>query len=171
MPTTASGKRPSPGATGAPLADIDRFRDALTQLVGSTRRHLHIYSQNLPHALYGEPAIVQKLSDFARSSRYARVQILIADSEPLLRRPHPLLPLLQRLGSRIALKKIQPSTEPSDWEFALGDTTQVLQRADHDKWQGHYHSDNPVRVRQLQEVFAQAWLHARPDPELRQFVL
>lgn len=158
-------------AEPTPLSDIDSFRDALQQLIGSSRRHLRIYSQGLARPLYNDSKTVQRLSDFARSSRYAQVQILITDSEPLLRRPHQLLPLIQRLGSRIELRKIQPSTEPTDWEFALGDNRQLVLRADREKWQGHYHQDNPARVRQLQEVFEQAWLHARPDPELKRFVL
>ncbi|WP_299592598.1 hypothetical protein [uncultured Microbulbifer sp.] len=153
------------------LSDIESFRDALHTLAGTSRRHLRIYSQGLARPLYSDPETVQHLSDFARSSRYALIQILITDNEHLLRRPHQLLPLIQRLGSRIELRKVQASTEPTDWEFALGDATQVILRTDKEKWQGHYHPDNPVRVRQLQDVFEQAWLHARPDPELKRFVL
>lgn len=153
------------------LPDVDGFRAALKQLIVDTRRHLRIYSQVLARPLYNDSATVQLLSDFARSSRYARLQILITDSEPLLRRPHRILPLVHRLGSRIELRKIQATTEPVDWEFALGDDQRAMIRADREKWLGHYHRDNPVRTRQLRDVFEQSWLHARPDPELKRFLL
>ena len=171
MSTTGTDSQSTAKAGPVPLSDVDSFRDALQQLLRDTRRHLRIYSQNLARPLYHQSATVQLLSDFARSSRYARVQILITDSEPLLRRPHRILPLIQRLGSRIELRKIQATTEPTDWEFALGDNRQALIRSDREKWQGHYHRDNPPRVRQLQDVFEQSWLHARPDPELKRFLL
>lgn len=171
MPTTVTGSpRPMDSET-VPLTDADGFRDALLQLLRDARRQLRIYSQELARELYSDPAVVQGLSDFARSSRYAHIQILITDSDPVLRRPHRLIPLVQRLGSRIELKKIQPSTEPSDWEFALADREQVIQRSDTSKWIGSYHLQNAVRVRQLQDVFEQAWVHARPDPELKRFLL
>ncbi|WP_428821221.1 hypothetical protein [Microbulbifer sp. MCCC 1A16149] len=171
MPTTATGKRHAANSEALQLADEDSFREALQQLIGTGRRHLRIYSQSLSRALYNDPITVQGLSEFARSSRYARIQILITDSAPLLLHPHRVLPLVQRLSSRIELKKIQPTSEPTDWEFALADRDQVLQKTDLEKWVGSYHAENPVRVRQLQDIFDQAWLHARPDPEIKRLLL
>ena len=171
MSTTGTDNRPASDTDPVALSDIEGFRTALQQLIGDARRHLRIYSQSLARPLYNEAATVQLLSDFARSSRYARVQILIVDSEPLLRRPHRIPPLVQRLGSRMELRKIQAVTEPTDWEFALADSRQVLVRSDNEKWRGQYHHDNPVRARQLQDVFEQSWLYARPDPELKRFFL
>ncbi|WP_143735655.1 hypothetical protein [Microbulbifer mangrovi] len=171
MPTTATGNVPTANTEVLQLADESGFREALQQLIGACRRHLRIYSQSLPRALYSDPVTIQALSDFARSSRYARIQILITDTAPLLRHPHRILPLIQRLSSRIELKKIQPTSEPTDWEFALADRDHVLQKTDLEKWAGSYHPQNPVRVRQLQEIFDQAWLHARPDTELKRLSL
>ncbi|MBB5210365.1 hypothetical protein [Microbulbifer hydrolyticus] len=171
MSMTGTGSSGAMDSTNIPLSDAVEFHGALQQLLGKARRHLRIYSQGLARPLYNTPDTIDRLSEFARSSRYARVQILITDSDPLLSRPHRILPLLQRLGSRIELKKIQPSTEPTTWEFAIADRGLVLFRADQEKWQGHYDSNDPVGVRKLQDVFEQAWLHALPDPELKRFLL
>ena len=99
------------------------------------------------------------------------MEILITDSDPLLRQPHLLLPLIQRLDSRISLRKIQNSSEPTDWEFIIADDRLSLLVSDSTKWIGQYRGDDPVRNRKLQDVFEQSWLHARPDPALRRFVL
>ncbi|AQQ67703.1 hypothetical protein Mag101_08670 [Microbulbifer agarilyticus] len=149
----------------------EQCADALKQLIGTSRRRLRIFSQHLARQIYGDLAVVDALSEFARSSRYAQVEILITDSEPLLRQPHRLLPLLKRLQSRITLRKIQPSSEPTDWEFAIADQRLSLSVSDHLKWNGQYRSDDPVRNVKLNDVFEQHWLAARPDPALRQFVL
>ncbi|MCQ3830340.1 hypothetical protein HXX02_12870 [Microbulbifer elongatus] len=145
--------------------------EALTVLLTRSRRRVRIYSQHLARAIYHQEDCVDALSQFARRSRYARVEILIADSDPLLRQPHRLLPLTQRLNSRISLHKIQNSSEPGNWEFAIADDRQSLLIADANKWIGQYRGDDPVRNRKLQDVFEQNWLNARPDPSLRQFVL
>ncbi|WOX05671.1 DUF7931 domain-containing protein [Microbulbifer pacificus] len=170
MPTTGtadSGTNPAP----MPLETAEQFASALQRLIADARRHIVIYSQHLARPLYHEPHTVQALSDFARSSRYARVQILICDSEPLLRSPHRMLPLIQRLESRIELRKTQPGSEPDNYEFALADDRQLLLRTDGEKWLGQYQDENAVRTRQLREIFERAWLHAQPDPNLKQFFL
>lgn len=153
------------------LETAEQFASALQRLIADARRHITIYSEHLARALYHEPKTVQALSGFARSSRYARVQILINDNEPLLRQPHRLLPLIQRLGSAIELRRTLPGSQADDQEFVLADNRQLLVRSDREKWMGQYHADNPVRVRQLREVFERSWLHAQPDPNLRQFLL
>ncbi|MBY6210653.1 hypothetical protein KUV95_03750 [Microbulbifer agarilyticus] len=144
---------------------------ALTTLIGTSRRRLRIFSQHLARHIYGDIAVVEALSEFARSSRYAQLEILITNSEPLLRQPHRLLPLLKRLQSRISLRKIQPTSEPTDWEFAIADQRLSLSVADSVKWHGQLRDDDPVRNAKLNDVFEQNWLVARPDPALRQFVL
>ena len=145
--------------------------DALLQLLHESRRRVRIYSQDLARTLYHQAEIVEALSRFARSSRYARAEILITDSTALLRQPHLLLPLIQRLDSRISLRKIQNTSEPTDWEFVIADDRQSLLISDPIKWIGQYRADDPVRNRKLQDVFEQSWLNARPDPSLKRFVL
>nr|WP_010130363.1 hypothetical protein [Microbulbifer agarilyticus] len=162
--------RPSTSAHPA-FEDVEHCCDALTALIGASRRRLRIFSQHLARQVYGDLAVVDAISEFARSSRYAQVEILITDSEPLLRQPHRLLPLLKRLQSRITLRKIQSSSEPTNWEFAIGDQRLSLSISDSIKWNGQYRGDDPVRNAKLDDAFEQHWLAARPDPALRQFVL
>ncbi|WP_295803021.1 hypothetical protein [uncultured Microbulbifer sp.] len=157
--------------TSRTLLGAGEFSRALQYLLGTARRQVQIYSQQLARPLYHERETVQLLSEFVRSSRYARLQILIADSEPLLRRPHRLLPLIQRLSTRIELKKLQPAAESKTQEFVLADGIQLLHCEDLEQWRGHHDPENPVRVRQLRDVFEQAWTHARPDPDLRRLLI
>lgn len=153
------------------LDGSDAFSSALQELLGTARRQVQIYSQQLARPLYHDVEVVQLLSDFARSSRYARLQILIADSEPMLRQPHRLLPLIQRLGSRIELKKLQPANETKLFEFALADHAQLLRCEDMEQWRGLYHPESPAQVRKLRDIFEQAWTYARPDPNLQRLVI
>ena len=154
-----------------PLQGSAEFTSALRELLSAARRHVEIFSQHLARPVYQDRETVQLLSEFARSSRYARVHILIADSEPLLCNPHRLLPLIQRLGTRIEVKKLQASAEGKGSEFVLADNQQVLCCDDTEEWRGHYDAENPVRARKLYDVFEQAWTHARPDPDLRRLFI
>ena len=154
-----------------PLQGAPEFTTALQELLSAARRHIQIFSQHLARPVYHDLETVQLLSEFARSSRYARVHILIADSEPMLRNPHRLLPLIQRLGTRIELKKLQASAEGKGSEFVLADNKQVLCCDDTEQWRGHYDPESPVRARKLHDVFEQAWTHAKPDPDLRRLFI
>ncbi|WP_043316227.1 hypothetical protein [Microbulbifer sp. HZ11] len=162
----------SPNCTAAvELDNSSACAQALVQLLSESRRRVRIFSQHLARPLYHQKDCVEALSQFARRSRHARVEILITDSDPLLRQPHLLVPLIQRLDSRISLRKIQNSSEPSDWEFAIADDRQSLMIVDAHQWIGQHRADDPVRNRKLQDVFEQSWLNARPDPAFRRFVL
>ena len=153
------------------LQGSDDCADALTQLLSESRRRVRIFSQSLARTLYHQAVCVDALSQFARRSRYARVEILITDSDPLLRQSHQLLPLIQRLDSRISLRKIELGSESIDWEFVIADDRQSMLISDSAKWIGQYRGDDPVRNKKLQDVFEQNWLNARPDLALRRFVL
>ncbi|WKT62168.1 hypothetical protein Q2E61_08215 [Microbulbifer thermotolerans] len=149
------------------LEDISAFRAALITLVGNARRECLIFSQNLARPLYHDEAVTQALSDFARGSRFARVRILIRDSDPIVRQFHRTHALAQRLSSRIQIRKIQATVDTADWEFAVTDGRGVLQCDDRERWSGSYHAQNQVRAHKLQDIFERDWDLATTDPNLR----
>ncbi|WP_418296787.1 hypothetical protein [Microbulbifer sp. SA54] len=144
---------------------------ALLQLLESCKRQVRISSLCLTHAIYSEALTVQALSDFARRSRYSRVEILVSDTTAMYRRPHRLLPLIQRLGSHIQLRCLQDEHGPEVHEYVVGDDQQVLFVADPDLWRGTYELESRQRARKLNEAFSQRWAQAVEDPNLRQLQL
>lgn len=154
-----------------PLREPAEFRAALLEMLDGCRRDLAIFSGSLPRPLYHDPQVVEAISAFARSSRYARVRILIRDSDPLVQRAHRLLLLAQRLGSRIEIRKLHPTVDTPEWEFAVADLRRVLVAEDKAQWQGIYDPDAPVRARKLLDPFEQSWPLAGVDANLRRLTI
>ncbi|WP_193164326.1 DUF7931 domain-containing protein [Microbulbifer hainanensis] len=160
-----------PGGGSQQLAEIEQFRSALVQLLQGASRDVCVFSAQLAHPLYHDPAVNDALSAFVRSSRFARVRLLVRDTDPMLQRFHRTAALIQRLSSRIELRRIQATVDTPDWEFVTADGKQALVCDDRDSWQGIYEADNPVRARKLAEVFELDWPLAAPEPNLRQLTL
>ncbi len=154
-----------------PLNDIAGFRAALVELLGNAQRELYLFSEHLARPLYHDSEVVEALSQFARSSRFARIRILIRDSDPIVRRFHRTHALAQRLSTRIEIRKIEATVDTPDWEFAVADGRRVLQCDDRDLWLGSYHPDNPVRARKLLDAFERDWPLASTDTNLRHLSL
>lgn len=153
------------------LCEIGDFRAALVELIEGSRRELCIFSAQLAHPLYHDKDVVDALSAFCRSSRFANVRVLVRDTEPMQRRFHRVHQLLQRLSSRIELRKIQATLDTPDWEFALGDCRSLLVCEDRDRWRGLFEPESAVRGRKLMAAFEQEWPLAAPVPNLRRLQL
>ena len=147
---------------------VEQFRSALIALFQGASRDVCIFSAQLAHALYHDRAVNDALSAFARSSRFARVRLLVRDTDPMLRRFHHTTALVQRLSSRIELRQIEATVDTPDWEFVTADRKQALVCDDRDLWQGTFDADNRVRAGKLAEVFELDWPLAAPEPNLRQ---
>lgn len=162
---------PDTDCDAQPFNGPREYANALCQLLATAKRKVRIASQQLEYAVYHDPKTVQALSDFARRSRYSRVEILLADPLPLRERPHRMVPLIQRLGSYIQLRCLQENNALTAQEYALGDDEQFLLVADPEHWRGIYQPYNRQRVSKLDDQFAQGWIYAREDPNLRQLQL
>ena len=153
------------------LCEVGDFRAALIDLIEGSRRELCIFSAQLAHPLYHDKDVVDALSAFCRSSRFANVRVLVRDTEPMQCRFHRVRELLQRLTSRIELRKIQATVDTPDWEFVIGDCRRLLVCEDREQWCGLFEPENTVRGRKLMAAFEQDWPLAAPDPNLRRLRL
>ncbi len=153
------------------LNSLQDFRTALIELAFESHRELCVFSEQLAHPLYHDRDVAEALSAFARSGRQAQMRILVRDTEPMLRRFHRLRELVQRLSSRIELRRVQATVDTPDWEFVVSDGRRALFCDDRDQWLGSYDADNPVRAARLEEAFRQDWSLGATDPNLRRLQL
>ncbi|MFI2809888.1 hypothetical protein [Microbulbifer sp. JSM ZJ756] len=160
-----------PTVAARPLENAGDFRTALVELLQGARRRVFIFSGHLAHELYSDHLVAGAISEFARRSRYAQLQILVRDSDRLAREFNRTHNLAQRLSSRIQLRCINATAETPQMEFVLGDTRDVLLREDREQWLGVYAADDRVRARRLAETFQQQWEQASEDPALRRLFL
>lgn len=150
------------------LDSCEDFQAFALQLLGKTRRYLAILSRELDPALFNSSDFVDALSQFARSSRYAEVQILVRDTQPLLERGHKLVRLAQRLSSKIAIRKLTVEAEDKDMGFMLCDSDGLLYKNDEAIYQGFANFKAAVEVKRFRETFDYIWQYGEVDPNLQQ---
>lgn len=150
------------------LEGLTDFQEHARLLLGHTRRQLTILSRTLDAPVYDTPAFVSAVSELARSSRSAQIQILVRDTEPLIERGHKLARLAQRLSSKITLRKMTLEPENGEMAFMLCDGNGLLYKNDDFDYRGFADSRAAPEVKRLREIFDYLWQYAEPEPRLQQ---
>lgn len=149
------------------LDGITDFRSYSQQLITHSRRSIAILTRDLDAQVYGTPEIVQLLSDFARSSRNAQVQILIKDTKPAIETAHLLVRLAQRLSSKILVRKMTQEPNNKEMGFMLGDTDKLLYKNDDALHRGFFNSAAASEIKSLREEFNYLWQYSEQEPEFQ----
>lgn len=150
------------------LDSCEDFHGFALQLLAKTRRHLAILSRDLDPAIFNSTEFVEAVSQFARSSRYAQVQILVKDTKPLLERGHKLVRLAQRLSSKITIRKLTQEADNKDMGFMLCDGHGLLYKNDEAVYQGFANFKADVEVKRFRETFDYIWQYGEADPNLQE---
>jgi len=144
----------------------DNF-DVALHLVRQARREVYVVTHDLDPAVFSQEAFVEALSAFARQSRYAHARFLIRSSERAVKEGHRLIPLAQRLSSRISLHN--PGFEHRDFveAFMVVDGIGYIRRQLADRFEGEASFKAPIKGRDLRDQFLEMWERSTPDPQLR----
>ncbi|MFA5627519.1 MAG: hypothetical protein WCX90_07585 [Thiohalomonadaceae bacterium] len=153
------------------LATVDDFRVTSLALAQQARRTLHIFTQDLDHALFDIAEFEEATSQLARHSQYSHVRILLQDSSAAVRRGHRLVDLAHRLSSHIAIRK--PIAEYADLRqsFLLADETGYVSRQMADRYSGVADFNDRSTARNLVNLFNEVWERSQSDPQLRRLYL
>lgn len=143
------------------------FQEHAQLLLDHTRRQLAILSRTLDASIYDTEVFVSTVSNLARSSRYAQIQILVKDTEPLIDRGHKLARLAQRLSSKITVRKLTLEPENGEMGFMLCDKAGLLYKNDEREYRGFADSQAAAEVKRLREIFDYLWQYAEPEPRLQ----
>lgn len=149
------------------LSSLHDFQEQSLKLLGQARRSIAILSHDLDEPLYGTQEFVQAISNFARSSRNAQVQILVKNTKPLIENGHSLAKLHQRLSSKILLRKLTIEPQNTEMGFLLCDTDALLYKNDDASYKGFANFNAAVEVKHLRETFDYIWQYGEPEPELQ----
>lgn len=153
------------------LDGLDDFQQHSLKLLAQNRRSIAILTRDLDAPLYNTAEFIQALSDFARTSRYAQVQILIKDTKPAAELGHKLIRLHQRLSSKIQVRKLVVEPDDKDMGFMLCDSDRLLYKNDDQVYRGFANYQAGREVKQLREQFDYVWQYGELEPEFQQLHL
>lgn len=150
-----------------PFQGFTECSAALTKVLQSARRRVLILSPYLDHELFDKPAVVDALSELARSAPRVEIKILIFDSKLIVDRGHRIIELARRLDEKIKIRVLGQLPNAESSSFVCADLDAYWLLPAYDKHDGVCDLANPVTNRRLSEVFDTAWAKSSEDTELR----
>jgi len=165
---TRAALAPRPESKELNLDSLQQAQELVLQILRQARRNLWIYTRDLDPLLFGSPAALEAIKQFAIASRGGQCRIVLQDPGLPLREKHPLIPLMQRLSSSLL---VRVPHEEADLQYAgafvVADRGGYYHRPIGSRFEGTGNLYAPGRQRQLREYFEQVWERSLPSPELR----
>jgi hypothetical protein len=146
-------------------------REAALALARQARRSIQIFSHDLEPTVYEHQPFIQAILDLARSGRGSRVQILLHDSERVVKYGHRLVEAAQRLPSSIEIRRPGKGHQDYPQAFLLADQRGLLRRKLSTRPESILAFNAPLEARKLSDFFTSVWDLGASDPELRRLDL
>lgn len=142
-------------------------RELATELVKQAKHTLRILTQDLEGAIYDDPGFVEAVTRLVTRGRHSRIHILIKDSSQAILHGHRLIELSRKFSSYIHLHN--PSKEDENFlnAFIVTDEIGYIYRQNAARHEGAGNLNDPLRARELIEIFDEIWGRSQPDPEMR----
>ena len=153
------------------LDGLSDFNDHALQIVQQSRRNIAILTAELDPSVYGTAEFTQALSNFARSSRYTQIQLLVKNTKIALESNHPLVSLAQRLSSKISVRKMIIEPNNKEMGFLCADTDKLLYKNDQSVYRGFANYAAGHEIKSLREEFNYLWQYAEPEPEFQRLFI
>ncbi len=143
-------------------------RVAALALAQQAKRSLHIYTRDLDPPVFDQQPFIQTLTALATRSRYARILILVQNTEHAVKDGHRLVELSRRLSSFVELRKPHSDFHEYNQAFLIADEIGLLRRPIADRYNGTLNFKAPMAAREYIGFFNQVWERSESDPNLYQ---
>lgn len=149
------------------ITSLEELKLEAISLFKSTKQKIQIYSSNLDPRILNHPRIELAIKTFVRSSRYARVEILIYDERNLQNVDHRLIRLTQIFTSSIQIKIVAKNFQNNPFAFYLIDQRRMLYRSNGERFETEFLQVPNAKVNQKSKLFDDIWQQSDPAIHLR----
>lgn len=172
MKDNHSNNQPEPIAktTNGQAAKIETLRELQKCTESSFRdckQKIQLYTRDLDPRILNSRQIEQVVSRFIRSSRFARVEILIVDERSLQGVDHRLVSLAQNYSSYVQIRVIPKDYQENYFAYYLFDGRTIIYRTIADRFEGEYRQLPSSLVKQKTKYFDEVWQVSTPASHLR----
>ncbi len=144
----------------------EEAREIITGLVGAARREIKVFAPLLDPYYFNTPAMEQGLIAFALTHTHNRAQFLI-EHVPALQTQPRLLGLLQRLGGRLEIRRVDDDAVGLREFFVVADTRAYYRQNDYEILDSSAEADAPGQAAQLERRFAELWARSERIGDLQ----
>lgn len=153
------------------LPGREEQRDGVLALAGQAASRILILSDELEPFLYDNNAFVDACRQMVIRHERCHVHMLVKSAENLKKMDHRLLPLLQRLPSRMALKVCHVEDREYPETFMLADSRGIFLKRVPGRSPALLSADDPRLNAEYARQFAGFWERADSDMSLARLAL
>ncbi len=150
------------------VSGLEQSRHALLKLAKTAQFLLQWFTADLEYLVTDNEVFIQTISQFCRTSRQSRVEILLHDPKTLMHRGHRLINLAQRLPSKVEIRCTNTDIvrqHPSS--FLVVDREHFFIKPIASNWRGKLQFDAALEARVLLDIFEEGWETSFPDNQTR----
>ena len=140
-------------------------------MANQCQRSLNIISRALDPVVFGTEAFADAVKYLALRHRRAKIQIIVFETDIIVKRGHRLLELSGKLSSFIGLRKAHYSFNAYNECLMIADTTGYIHRQNGSRYEGTSNFSDRRQTSSLLKQFENMWELATPDPDLRKMIL
>lgn len=149
------------------LGTLQELREFTESSFLQCKQKLQLYTRDLDPRILNSRNLERLISRFIRSSRFARVEILIIDEKNLQGIDHRLVSLAQNYSSYIQIRVIPKDYHENYFAYYLIDGRTILYRRLADRFECEYQQLPSSLVKQKSKYFDEVWQISTPASHLR----
>lgn len=149
------------------LESVEDFRCAINRMTEQAVRSIKIFTQELDHELYDQPAFLETASQVCRQRKNCTLHVLLRSADKATRFGHRLVELQKRLPSSIEIRSIPEEYEEANDEFLIVDDIGMVKRFALGYMRGHCEFRAVPDAVKKSRWFNEIWERSEPCQELR----
>ncbi len=150
-----------------PIHTLEELQAVTRDLLSQARLNVDIMTRDLDRRIYDDDDCLAAIRAIAVRHRKARIRILARELDTPIRHDHRLIELARRLSSFIEIRRLGEDHKDYNEAFLLADGTGVIHRSQANRFEGWASYHQPLKARELQKMFDEAWAQAIVDPNMR----
>lgn len=145
----------------------DQLGQIMAELIDLAEHEICFFGPNLDPVLFDEQTVIDKLSEFARRSPRTQIRFVVFDTRKNIAQRHRLIPLIQRLTSKISVHIASRKHQELLSMYVLIDTKAYLYCPNAERYVGRAEKHAPAKVRDMLKDFEEIWTHSKQDINTR----
>ncbi len=149
------------------LAGSDDVRAMAVELARQAQHTLLLHTHDMEARIYDRQPFIEAVSALVRRYPGACFDVLVQDTDRVVKEGHRLVELARRLGSSIQIRRCAEQYRHYCGTFLLADNAGYLYRPVSSRFDGLASFNNSAEVERLGKYFREVWEHSDTDMELR----
>ena len=149
------------------LATREENQVATRTLASQAGKSMHLFSYQLNSALYDDTSFLESIRQLAIRSKYTKIQILVVDTQPMIKQGHRIIETARRISSSIEIRKVCDEFKNKSNAFFIVDETALITRKLATRYEAILNFSNATEARVHLNLFNEIWRRSSPEPMMK----